>query len=438
MKPSRKSSPSFHGWGFHLSGTHLLAVAIVLVACAVRALTLWHYGLGLSLHSDDTGYTDSAIRLLETGMLTYHEPNLPTVHMMPGISLLLAAVFACFGWHAVGLYAAKSVMILVGSAGVCAAYLLGREIWGPWAGLVGAGLSAIYPSLVLTDTLLLTEPPFEASFLFLLFFSVRHARTRSWSAFWGMVASYLVALMFRPTVALFPIVILLYHGVKRVPLRMLATRAALFGMIVVVVLSPWWIRNGLDFHRFIPLTEGSGDPLLLGTYQGHGFPQRPTYDEVIHQLKVEHPDWNSHTLPIYEEAVAKERLSEWWRTNPTSLLVSYLWQKPIRLWQDTFYWITIWKIPKSLLQTWQPRLLIGGLAGLLGGLIVGISRRWELGFILATLAYYTVLYSIYFAFGRYSEPLLPIVFVGVGIALSWAGSALAFLLRLRRTKLRWD
>lgn len=38
--------------------------------------------------------------------------------------------------------------------------------------------------------------------------------------------------------------------------------------IGLIVLGPWWARNYIQFDKFIPLTAGAGNPLLLGTYQG--------------------------------------------------------------------------------------------------------------------------------------------------------------------------
>ena len=33
-----------------------------------------------------------------------------------------------------------------------------------------------------------------------------------------------------------------------------------------VIMSPWWIRNYLEYGEFIPLAASSGNPFLQGTY----------------------------------------------------------------------------------------------------------------------------------------------------------------------------
>ncbi|CAM3729688.1 glycosyltransferase family 39 protein [Alicyclobacillus pomorum] len=409
-----------------------IAVAMVLlVALGLRLFALWRYGLSLNLHSDDAGYTQSAIRLLEYGRLTYHSLNEHTVHMMPGISLLLAAVFAVFGWHNIGLYAAKVVMILIGVAGIYATYLFGKEICYPWAGIVAAACTAVYVPEILTDNLLLTEPPFMASFMFLLYFSVRHARTRRWAAFAGMVASYVIALMFRPTVAAFPVVIVLYHLLKRYPFRSLMVRSTLWVLIICAVLCPWWIRNYHDYHKFIPLTAGTGDPMLLGTYQGEGYPNQVSEPQLIANIKAAHPGFTAYDLSMYEQAAAKSRLAKWWHDNPQSMLKSYLYLKPQRLWNDTFYWIKIFGVQIQTIHTWQPRIVTICFWGYLVGLLLRWKNKRDLLFVWATLLYYTALYSIYFVFGRYTEPLLPLVFLGAGTGLSAVIQTVARLCTLR-------
>jgi 4-amino-4-deoxy-L-arabinose transferase-like glycosyltransferase len=399
------------------SRANFLPVGIVLLAFLVRVLALWQYGLHLDLHSDDEGYTQSAIRLLELGRLTYHTANEHTVHMMPGITLLLAAVFAVFGWHTVGVYAAKVVMIGCGCLAVYAVYRIGETLWKPWVGAVAALGAALYVPEVLTDTLLLTEPPFTASFLWMLYFTVRLLQTRRWSYFFLTVAMYLLALLFRPTVALYPVVVAVYLWVRHYPRKLLLKQALVGAFVVCAVLSPWWVRNYHYYHRFIPLTAGTGDPLLLGTYQGEGYPPQPTYLEVKHQIAETHPNLSAYDMMQYEQEAAKERMQQWWHTAPFSMLISYLWLKPIMFWVDTFYWIPIFHVSQFVAEWVKIVSVLLGIAGFLVSFTAGRDRSTEALWLLATLGYYTAVYSYYFAFGRYSEPLMPIVFTGIGAGL---------------------
>lgn len=43
-----------------------------------------------------------------------------------------------------------------------------------------------------------------------------------------------------------------------------------------VVMSPWWIRNYVIFHRFIPFTMATGNPMDQGTFIDYNKKSRNT------------------------------------------------------------------------------------------------------------------------------------------------------------------
>jgi hypothetical protein len=387
------------------------------VALAARLVVFFHYGPTLNIHSDDMGYMGSAIRLLQLGRLTYHTPNEHTVHMMPGISLLLAAVFAVFGWHTAGMAVAKLVMIACGCVAVYFTYRLGAECWAPWAGFLAAMMAALYPPAWLTDNLLLTEAPFEAALMALLYFSWRLARERRWSQLAAVVSAYLAALLFRPTIALYPAVLALYFLTRKYPLGQFLRHAGVAAGVVCTALLPWWIRNYHWYHAFIPLTGGQGDPLLLGTYQGVGFPPEPSYAQVLHTIYAQHPGASAYEVMQLEAQAAHHRMAVWWSTARSDMIRSYLWLKPQILWQDVFWWIPLFGWPKWLLASIQWWLVRSGLAGWTVTLVLGRGTRREALWMLLTFLYFTLLYAYYFVYGRYSEPLTPVVWLGIAAGL---------------------
>ncbi|MCL6515987.1 glycosyltransferase family 39 protein [Alicyclobacillus sp.] len=404
------------GWRWLLANRDRWIFLVLGLAFAIRAAVLVRYRLSLTLNSDDVGYMHSAIWLLQYGRFTYHAPDEPTAHMMPGITLLLAAVFAVFGWGPWGVMIAKGVMTLFGVAAVYGVYLCGREAFGVFAGLIAALGAAIYVPGVLTDTLLLTEPPFAAAFAFLMYFTLRLVRTRQTRDLLAAVGCYLVALYFRPTVALFPLVILIYLLSHRYPWRKLVRHAGLGAVVVCLLLAPWWVRNEVTFHRFVPLTNGQGDPLLLGTFQGEGFPPG-TYQDTLNAIKAAHPGVDAFHLSTLEKQAAEQRLKTWWREDRSAFLRSFLSIKPQILWNRPFYWKPILRVKQDTMRWVQPILIQLGCIGWAVALILGRRRRETLFFIL-TLVYYTALYAAYFAYGRYSEPFMPYLFLGVGAGLA--------------------
>lgn len=396
---------------------------VLLLALVLRLMTLGVYGLGLTLHSDDEGYANSAIRLLETGMLTYRGPTEPahfaaepTVKIMPGQPFLLAAVFAVFGTGDTGLYAAKILMILLGLAGIYGIYLTGKYCWGTAAGLIAAFLLAISIEHVVTDNLLLTESPFIASFIYLVYYSIRLANERKKSHFYLVVFFYLAALMFRSTIALYPLVLFAYLLLKKYPWQTLLKQAGIAAVIVLIALVPWWVRNYSHYHKFIPLTAGEGNPLLIGSYQGRGYPNDEPIESVVQRLKQQYASQGSFAYMEAQERVARERLKLWWETDKKSLIYSFAVLKPKILWRDSFYWIEVFHVKEAWVHALQPYLVIAGLAGFLTTLLLNKGRK-ELLFIAAVLLYFTAVYSVYVVFGRYNVPLMPFLYLTIATGL---------------------
>lgn len=386
---------------------------VLLAALIIRVTALAHYGLGLTLHSDDEGYVRSAMELLKSGMLTYHSPTEPTVHIMPGQPLLLAAVFLIFGKGTAGLYAAKILMILIGAAGIYGIYLIAKSFGGIKVALVVACLFAVSVPHILTDTLTLTETPFATSFIFLIYFSIRLAQKQNMSNLYWLMFFYIAALMFRPTVALYPLLLFVYLLLKKYPIRLMLKQAAVAAVILLVVLTPWWIRNYSHYHQFIPLTGGSGNPLLLGTYQGQGYPNNETAQQLMDRLHYSSTD--AFTINKVQQQAAKERIKTWWETDRKSFTLSYLYLKPKILWKDPFYWIEIFHVKTALLKPIHAVTVIAGIAGLLISLAVYSRHRKEILLILGSLIYFTILYSAYYVQDRYNEPLMPFLFLGIGL-----------------------
>jgi 4-amino-4-deoxy-L-arabinose transferase-like glycosyltransferase len=397
---------------------------VLLVALALRIATLNHYGIDyLNLHNDDEGYTHGAQTLLKSGMLTYHNEDEPTVHIMPGQPALIAAVFAIFGDGTLGVYAIKALILLLGVSTVYAVYWLGTRFFGTVGGFISALLLAVAVPQVVIDLLQLTETPFMFCLLWMIVFTVRAADRPNWGHFIGVVFFYLAALMFRATVALYPLVAVGYLLLRHYPRQLLWKQLAAAAVIVVLMLSPWWIRNYAHYQAFIPLTGGQGNPLLLGTYQGQGYPNEETLREVINRLETEYTSYDAYTMMAFQEREAKKRIREWRDRDPQSFLYSYLWLKPKILWKAVYYPLEIYKIPAKTLDLIQRVEVKTAVAGFFLLLAFGKGWRREVLLLGVTLVYFTLLYAAYFAFDRYNLPEMPLLYLLLG-------GTLAFFLRL--------
>ncbi|MCU5525224.1 glycosyltransferase family 39 protein, partial [Bacillus cereus] len=315
----------------------ILLGIIMIVGFALRFATLQTHGADLTLASDDLGYQKTANILLETGMLTYHEPDKPTIHIMPGFPAFLATVFYFFGNGNEGLFVAKLIIILLGVLSILLTYKIGTYLLNPAAGLIGAFLLAVYPPEIVVENLTLTEGPFLFFSLGLLYWSLKLADTHKTKHFLIVLIFYFLALYLRVQVALYPIPLFIYLLMKRYPFRIMMKQAIISVGIGLIVLGPWWARNYIQFDKFIPLTAGAGNPLLLGTYQGKGYPEGKNMAELEVELHAKYPNLEAHEFMELEEKIAKDKMKEWWKTDRNSMIESYLILKPEIMWKKPYY-----------------------------------------------------------------------------------------------------
>ena len=152
----------------------------------------------------------------------------PTAFRPPVYPALLGALYWINGVH-VG--AGQLLNVALGAAVVVLAALLGAHIAG-YAGGVAAGIAvAVYPPILANDVVLLSEP---LSLVLLLAMILLLVRDR---AAWAGVACGLLVLT-RPSAQLFVVVIVAWL-VWRAGWR----SAARFGVVSLVVVAPWVVRN---------------------------------------------------------------------------------------------------------------------------------------------------------------------------------------------------
>ncbi|KFN04552.1 4-amino-4-deoxy-L-arabinose transferase [Bacillus clarus] len=399
----------------------ILLGIIIIVGFLLRFITLQTHGIDLSIASDDVGYQKSAKILLETGMLTYHDPAKPTIHIMPGFPALLAAVFYFFGSGSSGLFVAKLIIIIFGIASIYMTYKIGTYLLNPAAGLIAALLLAIYPPEIVIENVTLTEGPFLFFSLGLLYWSLKLADTHSTKDFLIVLAFYFLALYFRVQIALYPVLLFAYLVMKRYPFHIMVKQALISIGIALIVLGPWWARNYMQFNKFIPLTAGAGNPLLLGTYQGEGYPEGKDMGELEVELHAKYPDLEAHEFMELEEKIAIDKMKEWWKTDKESMIRSYLILKPEILWKKPYYSIEhnieVFDVSaKDMNEIYDFIKQIFFICTVLS--FVFLLSRWrETTFLWLILLFQTYLTCLYVAYERYALPLIPFLFIIIGIGI---------------------
>jgi 4-amino-4-deoxy-L-arabinose transferase-like glycosyltransferase len=282
-------------------------VVVALVGLVVRVvLVIWDHRPPPTTALRDPGvYWRFAIEIARGhGYVSLH--GKPTAYYPPGYPYFLGALqWICnkvLGGHHLPLVAGL-VQAVLGAIGVAAIVLagqtlgrrLGDERLARRLGL-GAGLIlALWPNLVLYSAVFLSETLFVAVFaVFVL--AVLRMRGDDGRPAWGWAvtaaASLGIATLVRPQVLIVLVGLAVAWAVARRGLRVIVFDLAVLVLGVMVLLTPWMIRNEIVMHSFIALSDNSGDNLCVGfNPQADGAFEIPPY---------------CNTDPLYVEGPAAE------------------------------------------------------------------------------------------------------------------------------------
>ncbi len=197
-----------------------------------------------------------------------------TAEHPPLYPLVLGAVSWLGG---AGIAAQRAVGCVIGAVSVALFGITGRRIGGDAAGLVAAGIAAVYPPLVVVDGSLMSEPLLVLGILVALLLTYRLITAPSpWLAA-GLGAEVgATTLAHTQALLLVPLLVVpaAWRGVggwTAGPARR-AARAGAAVLACAAVLAPWVARNVADFHRLTLATNSN--TVIAGancpqTYYGH-------------------------------------------------------------------------------------------------------------------------------------------------------------------------
>ena len=234
----------------------LLALLLMAVRVAFALLAVWRTSTG-----DPNAYLNLAKGLLAGQGLVIYDPFFGSAWRAlfpPLYPLLLAGWGALFGFSTPAVLALGT---LTDMAAAGAIVLLGTQLGSARAGRRAAWLYLIWPSVLFSAPLAQKESLCAMLVLALAVFWLR--RPAGWRGALALgVPAGLLALTQpgeAPLAALFGLVMVRQIGLW--PVLATGLRGA---VIAAVVMLPWWLRNWLLFHAFVPLTTASGASLWIG------------------------------------------------------------------------------------------------------------------------------------------------------------------------------
>src|SRR5688572_19864169 len=188
--------------------------------------------------SDEVAYLRHAAQLCASQSYV-DAAGRPTDYWPIGFPLALAAAVCVLGGH---FAAGVSLQITIGLFTCLLVSMLGERAFGRAPGRVAGLIMALYPTHVFYTTLLVSEPLVTLMLLAAaacLLASLRGSLVSALAA--GLFLGY--AILTRPVLVLFPCVIPFWYGYNRQAVRRAARSSILVACGVLIVVTPWMVRN---------------------------------------------------------------------------------------------------------------------------------------------------------------------------------------------------
>ena len=423
---------------------------LLLLLLAERLLLFRQFPVSYSSGSDDIAYMEGGLWFAKTGMISIWG-HYPTAMIMPGMPVLIGCFSLLFGEGELLMLALKLLWILMGVATAYAAYKTVALVSNGWGGLAAA-CGFLVPNMAWMNHVILTETPYMLFLTLCIYYTLQMERSDRRRWFVGYVLSFLAALMFRSNIMLMLPLTAAWLLLRRKSGRLLLRRGLMLLCALLLFVLPWGLRNYLRFDAVIPLSYGAGNPLLLGTYQGEGYPadEELDYETNVHAVmreryaayyKDQAEPWAPEELDYYKEhfdpegeirelryaqylsltqdgVKARYRMREWFQRDPAGMRKSYLLIKPRWMLNWAWAWEAAFHVPYTVLHR------ISQLNFLLCVLTVALSlllRRCRAPVLFLSAVYWISVYvhSLAFVTDRYASTLVGLRYMiaGIGFAL---------------------
>ena len=166
------------------------------------------------------------------------------------------------GYSPAAVEPARISQAVVGTITVALIGLVALEAFGPVAALAALALGAVYPVLIELSAVLVAENLLTALILAAVWAALRSRRASkplAWLAASGVFAGLAVLAHVNAIVIVIPLAFAAWSA-RRSPIA-----PVLLVATTVLTLTPWIVRNAVDLHRFVPVSDENGIT-LVGTY----------------------------------------------------------------------------------------------------------------------------------------------------------------------------
>jgi len=376
-------------------------------------LSIFHYGNSTLLgnfyepNNDDVKFIRSAWNLSQTGIYSFHRPPEATVFMMPGLPFTLAFLMSLFGKFG-GITALRIIQAVLQVFSLLLIFFTGRKLFNSKVGIVAVILDVFCIWEIWIPNLVLTETFFKFFVLCLVFFSL-YALEENKIKYYAIGGFFLgLSALFRPTIVTYPILILIIWLIKKTKFKDALKYTLVVVGVFCVVMSPWWIRNYTIFHRFIPFSLATGNPMLQGTFISYDQHTKATDGLDYSNYNTKDPKLTEIEKNDMEIALSKYRIKTLFPKQPLKFIYWYTISKGWIQMDTPFYWKELFGVSFTKAKLYNHLLL---LLGTLGAIFYFLSKNKNKLVILpaATIIYFVIVYLPFYTMGRYFYPVMPFV-----------------------------
>lgn len=377
---------------------------IVNLYAALRYGPVNYLGSFEKFDNDDIKYIRSAWELADKGHFIYKSVDEPTVFIMPGLTYALAFFVKIFGRFG-GITAFRIFQAILQSLSMYLIFLIGRKVFNSKAAILACFLDLLYISEYYTTTLILTETLFKFFLLLLIYISLYAIQKKNLiyytigGVIWG------IACLVRPTIAAYPAIILIIWIIKKYTFKDMVRFTIVTVFAFSIVMSPWWIRNYVVFHKFIPLTLSSGNPFLQGTYVNYD----QSIDHIPYKMGKTEIETNQNEI-----STGLYRLKTYAAKEPFKYAYWYTVGKSWELWNAPFYWKEMLGVKFTDAVIFHHLVLMLGIVEIIR---LFIKKNRNFLFLFITVLFFNLIYLPYFTMPRYSYPVMPMLFIIAGYGI---------------------
>jgi len=334
----------------------------------------------------------------------------------PIYPLLLAFIYGIFGFKSYSMVV--MLQAVLGAASAVLAYKTGELLFGKGYAWIPFGLTLGYPLFAFWGMYVLTETTYVLTinlFLYLLARYTVEAKQPKLRTLLILGAATGISNLVRPLLLLyFPVLGLWIWWIQRGNLKTAFRDFTIILIMTVLVMSPWWIRNGIKYQQFIPVSNYGSYEFYLGNNpltvtDNYFYFAQPSYDPDV-KARIE-------KLPVLEQEKEYKRLG-----------MAYILQHPVKFVQRTLskeknlFWQPVtpvygesYKMRGYSLDQWY--LLLG-----LAGIVLSFFHFKKYSFLVFFTVYYSFIVSMITVVsgGRYRLPVMPALVLFASLALVMA------------------